>query len=284
MAGTTTDVTAVNLFVKTWSPTLKLESNEEKVVTREFASGESEGKMRDGLYIRKIARVPANTQAAGATGKGLTYSNNTEERVVALPVWAYSAVEIARPVYNRMEISPDNSYRKQLSAGLGTSIDVAGAALAAGLTTNVLGSGAVNVSRALLQATVAAIVTSARGAVKIGQTPIYLKLHPSQIVHYMALNELMADYARGDGERPIVSGWANKALGLHVDESGNVYQAGGVSYNLAYVDDAFVQAYNEEPEVLDPQDFELVKRIIATTEHGQCELWDAYGALMQTAA
>ena len=100
----------------------------------------------------------------------------------------------------------------------------------------------------------------------------------------MGIFDLTADYVTGSNGKPLVSGWLSKVLGAVINESGNVYQSGGVTHNLAYLSDAFVIGHNEETTILEPQNFELVVRIIGTEEFGMSEQFDEYAVDIQTAA
>lgn len=282
MAGEHNTTTAAKLIPEVWSPGLLEETTEEMVVASNFARPEGVTKVNGKLHIRKVLRIAAT--GANSSGLSLTYTANTEQEVTATPVWAYTAVEINHAVYTRMDINPDNTYRDMLKYGLAEYIDQYCAQQAASLTTNVKGSALADMDLGLLLDTEQALITSAKRRFKPGVTPWYIVIHPSQIKNTMGVFNLTADYVRGDAEKPLVSGWLSPVLGANIDESGNVYQAGGITHNVAYLKDAFVLAYNEEPLVLDPQPFELVKRIIATTEFGVAIQYDNFAADVQTKA
>lgn len=284
MAGAITTSEAAKLLIQTWSATLKPEATEEMKIGLNFSDAEGVEKFRNQLNIRKIKVINGTTAAANFNGQTLVYTNNTENAVSCTPTWAYAAVEITRAVFNRMEISPANGYRDMIRKALATAIDVACAQLASTLTTNVKGSGASQIDKSLLLDLLQALVTTSRNQFKPGITPVHLTIHPSQLKNLISIIDITADYARGDDVRPLVSGWVSKALGINFNESGNVYQSGGVTHNIAHIDGAFVLAYNEEPTILDPQDFELLVRLIATTEHGEVAVFDEWAADLQTAA
>lgn len=279
---TTTTTTSLRLLPERWSPGMLMESTEEKVVTKQFSRPQGARKINQKLHIPKMKRIAAT---GGSTyGTGLTYTANPEEEVTVSPIQAYAAVELARSVYLRMDTSPESPYRTMLLRGLAEYEDYYGAQLATGLTTNVKGSALAQLDKGLAADVLQALTTSCRREFVPGQTPWFLKLHNTQVKNLALITDFTADYARGDSEKPNVSGWVSKALGAMIEQSGNIYVAAGIAHNLAYIEPAFVVGYNEEPTVLDPQPYELVTRIIATEEFGMSEAFDEYACDMQTAA
>lgn len=286
MAGVIGTTETAALITQAWTPGLKEEATEEMVVVRNFSGAEGVEKIRGQLNIRKIKRqgVQALSAATAGAGLNLVYNQNTEVSVSCTPIWAYGAVEINRGVYNRLDLNPDNPYRNMLKNGLAEYIDQTGAALAAQLATSVKGSGIASLDKGLCLDAEAALAVYAKRFFRPGKTPWYLKIHSSQLKPLMSVFDLTADNVRGDSERPLVSGWMSKVLGAEIDETGNIYQAGGITHNLGFIPEAFVIAYNEEMTVLTPQEFELVTRLIATTEFGVVEVFDEFAVDLQTAA
>jgi hypothetical protein len=283
MAGVITAATeAVNLIPKRWNPGLKLEAQEEMIGVKNFSEATDAQLINGQLYFRKIKRI--NSTAMTADGTGLTYSNNVETAPSCTPTREHAAVQISGAVIDRMDISPISPYRTQIKAGLGTGVDVAGMTLAAGLSTNVVGNGGVNLDQALLLEAQGKLIGSSRNKFNPGISPAYLTIHHTQIRFIMGIFNLTADSARGDAEHPLVTGWIIKALGMMLNESGNVYQAAGITHNLLHTDDAFAIAYNRQPTILDPQPLEDTIRIIGVVEHGEVELFDEYAVDIQTAA
>lgn len=282
MATTHTTTTALRLLPEKWAPGMLMESTEEKVVTKQFSRPVGTRKINQKLHIPKVKRIAAT---GGSTyGTGLTYTANTEEEVTISPIQAYAAVELTRSVYLRMDTSPESIYRKMILKGLAEFEDYYGAQLATGLTTNIKGSALANLDKGLAADVLQALTTTCRGEFVPGQTPWYLKLHNTQVKNLVLITDFTADYARGDSEKPNVSGWVSKALGAIIEQSGNIYVAAGIAHNLAYIEPAFVVGYNEEPTMLDAQPVELVTRLIGTEEFGMSEAFDEYACDMQTAA
>lgn len=192
-------------------------------------------------------------------------------------------VQIEGAVLDRMDTDPSSAYRTQIKAGLGTGVDVAGMTLAAGLSTNIVGNGAAHLDQALLLEAQGKLIGSSRNKFNPGVSPAYLTIFHTEIRYIMGIFNLTADSARGDAEHPLVTGWIIKTLGMMLNESGNVYQAAGVTHNLLHTDDAFAIGYNREPSILPPQQFEDSVKIIGVVEHGEVELFDEYAVDVQTA-
>lgn len=277
---------AANLLESVWRPEMALAATEEMVVAKNFDDGnDGVEKIANTLYIRKIAAIPAQTLGATGTGQSLTYSTNTEERVAVTPTFAYNGVEIVRNTLTRLiaDAQLRKGYRDQMAAGLATKIDVDAAALAASLTQVVGGAGEV-VSKGLMLDGLTRLATNSKNKWKKGKTKAYFCFHPSQIKHVLDIPEITAANVRGDAQNPNVTGFVWDAWGLMLDESGNVYQAGGVTHNLLHIRDSHILGYNQKPDFLSPQEFELTIRLIAYTEYGVGEVWDEYAVDVQTAA
>jgi hypothetical protein len=282
MATTYTTTTGDKRIAEYWTPGSLMEATEEAVVTRNFSSLTGVPKIGKKVHIPKIKRIAA--AGGGAYGTGLNYTANTEEEITVTPYQTYGAVEVQHAFYSRMTGDPVSPLRKMILAGLAEARDQYGAILATGLTANVKGSGLASIDKGLLLDAQMALAISAKNAFKIGETDWFIKLHPSQIKNCMSIFDFTADYVTGRNGQPLVSGWFSKVLGAVINESGNVYQSGGVTHNLAYLSDAFVIGHNEETTVLEPQPFELVVRIIGTEEFGMSEQFDEFAVDIQTAA
>jgi len=280
---TVNTTTALKLLPELWSPGLLMETNWAKIVTREFSSPPGGAKkIGQQLHIPKVKRIAAT--GGGSYSTSLTYTANTEEEVTVDPVQVHGAVEIQRAVYNRMNTSPESPYRKMIIRGMAEYLDTYGAALAANLATNVKGSALASVDKGLLLDVMQALATSAQSEFELGKDTWFIKLHTSQIKNAMNQFDLTASNVRGDGTKPMVTGWLSPTLGAEIVASGNVYVSGGIAHNLCYLPTAFVEAFNEEPNIIEPQPYELVVRLIGYGEFGQSEAFDEFAVDMQTAA
>jgi hypothetical protein len=272
--------TAANLIPSRWSASLRLDATEEMMIAKNFNEGEGVERINGTLYIRRVKAVAAAAQSGGT----ISYTANTENRIAVTPTWATAGVQIDRNVFTQMDQSPANPYRRQIALGLGAYIDVQAGLLATSLSTNISGGGANNLDYATIADAVWKVIASSKNHFKAGETPAWFTIHPSQGKFLVAQMNLIADYIRGDGETPVATGWILKALGANMKESGNVYQAAGVTHNLMHTADAYVLAYNEEPLILPEQQFDVTTKIIGTTEFGVAEVYDEYAADVQSAA
>lgn len=272
---------AAALIPKRWNPGLKLEAQEEMIGVKNFSEAVGVQKINGQLYFRKIKRI--NSTAVPSGGATLTATGNTETAPSITPTREYAMVQIEGAVLDRMDTDPSSAYRTQIKAGLGTGVDVAGMTLAAGLSTNIVGNGAAHLDQALLLEAQGKLIGSSRNKFNPGVSPAYLTIFHTEIRYIMGIFNLTADSARGDAEHPLVTGWIIKTLGMMLNESGNVYQAAGVTHNLLHTDDAFAIGYNREPSILPPQQFEDSVKIIGVVEHGEVELFDEYAVDVQTA-
>ena len=289
MAGTITPGgSALNLLEQTWRPELATQCNDEMRIANDFDNGnDGLSKFGNQLNIRKILRIGATTINSTHDNKSLTYTNNTELNVTVSPTFAYGAVEIARTTLARLlaEAKLRAAYRKQIAAGLATKIDADAGQLAASLTTNVKGSGAQNFDKTFLLDGIGSLISSAKDLYSPGAGGwAFLKYHPNQWEQIHAISEITNAQIRGDSEKPVKMGWVWQAYGLKLMETGNVYTSAGVAHNLLHIKESHVLAYNNRPEFLTPQEFELVWRLIAFVEYGVGEVWDEYAVDMQTAA
>ena len=277
----TNTTTAAKFLPQSWTDGLIHETTEEEVVGKQFSRPKGVAKLNNMIHIPKMLRIAAG---AFSTGVGLTYTAGTQQEVVITPQRSVAAVEIEAPVFSRMNFDPSSDYRMMIKYGLAEYRDQANALLATGLITNVKGSALAIFDKGLMLSTQMALAISAKRAYKPGVTPWYIKVHPSQLQNALSVFDFTAVSVTGDAKSPLMSGWFSQILGANIDESGNVYQAGGITHNLAYLPDAFVTAFNEESHVLDPQPVELVVRIIGTEEWGSSEQFDEFAVDMQTAA
>ena len=278
-----TTTTALKLLPELWSPGLLKEAYEAMIIVKDFAKAPGATKIGQKLHIPKMLAIAATTPGS-PSGTGLTYTANTEQEVTVDPLETYAAVEIQRAVRRRMNINPDSPYRDMIKRGVAQAIDIKGGTLASGLTTNVKGSALASMDLGLMLDVQQALVVSCGENFRPGRSPWFIKMHSTQVKNTMGIFNLTADYARGDSVKPFVSGWLSPVLNANIDVSGNIYTSGGIAHHLAFIPEAFVIGFNEEPTVLEPQDVELVTRIIAVSEFGVSEAWDEYACDVQTAA
>lgn len=291
MAQVRPGVEAANLIITRWNPGLLLAANEEMMIADVFSKPDGVEYVNGGLVFRKIARQTAAT--LGPTGSSITYNANTETAVTASPTFIYAATQVGLHTLSRLVGDIDNikgtgqlmsAYKKQCMAALATQIDSSAAGLAPSFGTNVVGSGAVDISKSLILNALQKLITSARDNFKVGKTTAYLCIHPSQANFLLDIPEITAANIRGDSENPNVKGWVWNAWGLNVRESGNITQNAGVTYNMLFTTDACAIGYNQRPVALPLQDIDAFFNLICVAESGVVELFDEYAAQVLTRA
>lgn len=272
-----------------WTAEFKLKPNEEMVIAKNFMSAEGVSKINNLLHIRILPTIAANRLATTAQGEGsgLTYHTGTILEVQVSPVFSYTIVELPDHLMSKLS-DPDQAaikagYRKQLLAGINTDIDATAGALAA--SASVQKGAPSDFDKSLLLDAQGTLAENAMEFIKLAQgTPMYLCYHPSQIKNVNAISEITAAYARGDGQNPNVKGVVIDAWGMELNESGNVYQDSGITYNVLHAKEAYVLAYNVMPRLKDPQVFEFVTRFPAFSEFGVQEVFDEATVAIKSAA
>jgi hypothetical protein len=261
-----------------WRPSMGLTTTEESVLADKVEDGnEGVEKIAGKLHIRKLGTFGRTTLADGtgtaAVGTGLTYQGQDETETTVVPKTVYTALEINKNVFSRMILNPRNGFRTQLAASLAEGQDAEVAALASSFA-NYLG-GAQDLDKGLLLACLGGFATRAKKMFKVGVTVADLVIHPSQIQFLLDIPEITNAQIRGDDQNPNVKGWVWTAWNLRLNETGNVLQSGGLTYNPLFLRPAMVLGYNQKPDFL-VQEYELVERIIAWMELGAGLVWDQY--------
>jgi hypothetical protein len=271
-----------NLVQQKWRPGYDLAPYEPMVAVKNFVEGSAE-RFGNLLHIGKISAKTAVTLGATATGQSLTYATDTEVETQVSPTAIYSAVEFTRHGLTRVLESAalQKAYRDQLAAALAARIDSDGLALASSLSTNVVGGPAVDVTKSLLLSAIQKVVTSAKHYAR-ENTQKYLCVHSVQWDDLMAIPDITSAEVRGDGVSPTVKGWVWNAWNTLVTWSGGVSTSGGVAHNLLHVKPSHVIAYNERPDFLPVQPFELTERVITFAEFGVAEHFDELACDLQT--
>lgn len=265
-----------NALRQEWDADIKTKPNEESVVTKRFGKPMGVDKIGEQLHIRILPTVAANRLETTAQGQGagITYHTGNILEVTCDPFFSYGIVELPDHFLSKLN-SPDQAaikagYRKQLMASLNEDIDREGGELAAGAS--VTKGAPSDFDKSLLLDALGTLRQNAKEFVKDG-TPMYLCYHPSQIRHVNAIGEITNAYATGKS-RGNIDGVVIDAWGAELAESGNVWQDAGVTYNLLHAKEAFVKAFNVEPTMKDPQEFEFVTRMPAYSEAGVVEVFD----------
>jgi len=274
-----TTTTAANTLVKRWHSELQLNANEEMVVAKNFWDADGE-KIKSTLYVRKIATIAAAAPTVGSFDRAsLTYTANTEAVTSVTPASAYGAVALERNVINQCltDTELETAYRKQIARGLATYIDQSAADDVPNLSGQV-GSGAVDISKSLILSAVKTLAVNAKDEFRAEKRNRYFIFHTNQLDKVLDIPQVTeAQIIGGSGSSPTVTGYVWDAYGLKLSDSGNVYQSGGITYNLLHLPRCLILAYNERPGMLAPQADGLSMLFIGYAEFGIAENYDNYG-------
>lgn len=270
-----------------WSPRIMLDTTEEMSIGNKFLSNSDLDIQRvaNSLIVRKVAAK--NAVAAGANAEldtsALTFETDAETASSFSPAFYYSAVAVSKQVQARYIAYPkyDRAVRTQFLRALAQQIDADCGGLGDNLSVTVSD---VNLSAALIRQALGSLRTNAQRMYKTGDVTAVLRIHPSQQQHLYGIAEIANANLRGDGDNPNVTGMLVKAWGCDVDITGNIVSSGGNRHNMLFVKEAFVLAYNEEPQLAKPQDNGLATLIMAFTDFAAGELYDNYAVDIQTVA
>lgn len=270
MAGVTA-TTLANGVPSKWNADFDLGANEEMVFANKIKKYPME---RFGtFYVPFIGTIAGATQAAGS-GSSLSFTGNTEGRATMTAATRYTAVELERQAAKRAVSDPKSPYKKQLQAGLGTTIDADCLQDVSTLVTNIVNA-AGNIGKAELLDAYALGAASAREFWVPGEDGPICIVHNKQIDDIMSISDLTSAQVRGDSTNPMVRGWLVKALGTTFYESGSVYTNGANAYNVMFIPRAFGIAYNWQP-MFDEQAYQLTERLIASSDFAHVAVREQY--------
>lgn len=275
-----------NIVEQVWKPEFGLLANEEKVCTRGFSGADGVKKVGKTLNVSKIAAVTTQTLSptAAAYRANLIFDNQTQSNLSSTAVRIYTGIQIPRSVETQLLRYPNfiEGYKSQLVKSLIASIDVAGAQLASGFTTNILGGAGQDITEALLTSAIAKLSLSAKEYFSPGVQRGYLSVYPLQVDNILQIDKAVNAYIRGDSANPVVKGWVWDVYNMDLMDSGNVYTSGGIAYNFLHIPQALILAYNEEPNPIPEQPNGLSTTVLATAEYVVIKFFDEYNVLIQT--
>lgn len=275
-----------NVMEQTWRPNFGLLANEELVVAKNFDTANGITKIGRTINVSKISTIASTnlTSTAEMAASSLTYTHNTETNIAITCRDDYNAVSLGRNSMNQLLRSANYQagLKKQLMSGLMTGVDVQAGSLVPSLSTNIVGSGAVNITKSLLLSAIAKLAASAKENFRIGITNAYLKVYVLQIDDLLTIPDITSANLRGDTVNPNVGGRFWPAYGLEISESGNISTSGGAAHNLLHITPSHLLAYGEEADVLPPQQFGLATLIHAYVNYAVGEVFDEYGVDVQT--
>lgn len=283
MAFAVNTTTNASIVKTTYASEFGLDPTEESVVAGYVAKPYGSDKAGNTITLRKIKAVTAG-KYTGSSGLPANLSTqttaNTEAAVTATVQYALSILEIDEPAATRLveDAAYRTGIRKQLAAAVNTQPDSDLFALAPSLSSSESGA---DIDDAMLRSALKQLATNAKGKFRIGQTPVRLFIHPSQIDSVLGVSTIREYQIRGSaGSAP--SGQMVNAYGISFAESGLVDATGGSYSNALILPDAWAIVYNIKPSPLPEQDDGIVTRIIFRAEYAVAEWFDSSGVKLVT--
>jgi len=283
ITGTGNTVNAA-LFKTVYDTEFGLDPTEESVIAGYVSQPLGGQKIGKEFVLRKLQAYTPGTKWAGTTTVGLpgnlTFTPSNEAAVTATIAYAYAVLEVDEPAMTRLV--DDGAYRtgirKQLMACVNSTVDQDLFALFASLTASESGA---DIDDAMLRSALKQLATNAKGKFKLGQTPVRLFIHPSQIDSVLGVSTIREYQIRGSaGSAP--SGQMVNAYGISFAESGNVYSNGGNYYNGLILPDALAIGYNIKPSFMPEQQDGLATRFLVRSEYATVEWFDSSGVKLVT--
>lgn len=265
-----------NLLEQTYSAGFHLKANWKRRVSLEFIEPDTMSagygnQINMGIIDTAASQTHAGTDQGAATL--LTYNQDTETTVAVTPTRIYSGLNLNPAAQSRFLRSEAfrQAKQKQLLAALAATVDTTAAQLFASASNTVGGAGQ-DWSESLLAAALAKLATNAKDYFEPGVTMAYACVIPIQLKNIITQPNWANAQVRGDGTSAVVTGWVNKAYGVNLTASGNVYVNAGVAYNPLHVKGSHVLGWWDKIHLLEPQKNGLATYVIATGEHGSKEL------------
>lgn len=284
---TTTQV--ANLLETQYRRRFSLDTTERLIICGEGAfedATEGLSKLGNAIVLRKIAPKAAQTGIATSAmdPTGLTWEQDTEVTVTVSPTFRYCAYSLNKPAQTRLLADAEfkRGVREQMTRGLAEAVDLSAGDLAASLATNIAGSGAVNLDQSLILETLGKVRTGAGRYMTPGVTDVWFDVHPKQLHHLFGISNYMNAQFRGEMNGPVKTGVVVPGWGCTFRISGNVDDSGGALHNFAHVKESHAIGWNEKPQLLPEQPYGLDLLLIAFTEAGVAEVYDAFAADCQT--
>jgi hypothetical protein len=287
-AGITPGTEGANLLAEKWAADIYRRPNEKRAITKYATEPVGAQKVGEILHCRILPVVVSQTLASTAQGQGsgLTYHTETVEEVTATPTFHYGATELPRHLTNKMSDADQAAtiagYRQQMMGGLWVGIETLHAQEATGISTQL---GPANITEALFLQGKGLLRTAAKeyADMEQGDPMMYFCYDVSQIQYVEAIQAIMHADIRGDKTNPTVQGLVQKGWGFEYHASGNIYKAAGIAYNMLFTKLAFLLGFNEQPNLLPAQIFELAVRYFAVAEAASQELLDECCVVFRTA-
>lgn len=213
------------------------------------------------LNIRKQDRFTSASLTSTATGLSLTYNGTNPAAVTMTPSQVYVAASWNEDFDAQADFSPDSEFRQNCEEALAEGEDQTGLATASGITTNIVGAYASDITAASWRSALSLGRISGRSKFQMGKTPITVVVHPAQTDDLAAIPEFAQAHIRGENSSVMRTGLFAQLYGVDVYFSNVVRTAGGGADNPMFVQSAFGIAYNRRHTVK-LQEIEYQHRVI----------------------
>lgn len=282
MAFAVNTTTNASILKTTYDTEFGLDPTEESVVAGYVAQPMGGAKVGNTMTLRKIKAVAAGkyTGTSGLPANLTATTAQTEAAVTGTCTYGYGQLELDEPALTRLveEAAYRTGIRKQLAAAVNSQLDADLFALAPSLSSSESGA---DIDDAMLRSALKQLSTNAKNKFKVGQTPVRLFIHPSQIDSVLGVSTIREYQIRGSaGSAP--SGQMVNAYGISFAESGNVDLTAGSYSNALILPDAWAIGYNIKPSFLAEQQDGIVTRLIFRAEYIVVEWFDTSGVKLVT--
>lgn len=282
MAFAVNTTTLANHLKTVYDSEFGLAPTEESVVAGYVSQPVGSQKIGNQLYMRHIAAVVGGKWSAGnpMLPASLNASTaNAEDYKVTTLAYAYANLELDEPAMTR--IVDDGNFRtglrKQMMAAINVFPDTDLFTLGASLSHT---QSVADLDDATVRAALGDLSTYAKGKFRLGETPVTMFIHPSEVQHALGVSTFKEYQIRGT-QGAATTGQLN-GFGITVKESGLVYTNAGNKYNVLILPEAWALGWNIKPAFIPDQQDGLVTRFIVRTEYGVCENWDELGVAVIT--
>lgn len=224
-------------------------------------------KIRDTLYVRRLAAVSTSTLASTADGSSITFSDLNPSVFSLTPNWVIAAAAYPDSAPRRQGEEIDAAFAENLTAALAAGLDTLVLAEIQSATTTPVGNAAYDIDAAGLRSALATLETNSKRLVKAGLSELNLLLDTGQISPALAIPEINNAYQRGDGKAPTVSGRISTGLGFKFDFTTLLASDANGKHGAAFHGDAIHYGYNQRPKP-EKQRYLKQNRLMADAEIG----------------
>jgi hypothetical protein len=237
--------TGRNLNFSTWLKTFFLPAHEKMVFIPRIKEG---GKPYALATMRTFDRFASTalTSTTISTNANLTWQAGTPSAATLTPAGYYIAVAYDDQMKDAVELDLNAPIRKSIESCAAEACDTVALAVASSLT-NVVGDASTHVDLALLRGSIAQLRINSYGSVDVRDGALQGVFDPCTEPDLLSIPEMTQANYRGDGENPLVKGFASKGSGINWNYSTAVYAPAGGSHNVIFDPEAFLIMWNTHP-------------------------------------